>query len=443
MFDRQALGAFFLYLALAFLFFGRGLVGHFSSWYLGRGADPPQSIWFLAWWAYAIIRNVNPFLTKPLFAPAGANLAWSTAMPLAGVIAFPVTWLWGPVVTYNVLGLLAPPLAGWAAFVLCRWITHGWWSSIAGGWVFGFSSYIVSAILTHLHDIFVFPVPLVVWIVLRRLNGELELRRFVAVLALLIGIQFTLCAEIAATATFTGAIAFILGLAFTEDKVRRSLLRLAPSVAAAYALAAAFLSPYLYYMFAFGHPAGVVLNPMYHGADIVSFLVPTAVNELGRPALLGEISRTYLATLTETGSYLALPLIAIAVAFAKANFGRSTGRILVEFTVIVSILTIGTRFVIAGHPTVAAPWLLFSKLPLVDKALPVRLMMYVSLALALMVAMWLRGGEVRLWLRCALGAALVPFMLPNLSSQYWKAPLQIPPFFSTGMYRQYLAPGRT
>ena len=124
----------------------------------------------LAWWAYAIAHRVNPFLTKVLFAPDGANLAWATTAPLAAWTGFALTWSFGPVVAYNVLCLLAPALAGWAAFVLCRWITRSYWPSIAGGWVFGFSSYIVSALLTHLNDVLVFPVPLAVWLVLRRLQ---------------------------------------------------------------------------------------------------------------------------------------------------------------------------------------------------------------------------------------------------------------------------------
>ena len=36
-------------------------------------------------------------------------------------------------------------------------------------------------------------------------------------------------------------------------------------------------------MFAFGHAVGSVLDPTLLGADLVSFLIPTAINELGRP----------------------------------------------------------------------------------------------------------------------------------------------------------------
>lgn len=437
--DRQALGAFTLYFSMSFFFFGRGLIGHFSTWYLGRGPDPPQSIWFLAWWAYALAHRVNPFLTKLLFAPNGTNLAWSTTAPLAAWIGLPIIGSFGPLVAYNILCLLGPALAGWAAFVLCRWITRSYWPSLAGGWVFGFSSYIVSALLTHLHDVLVFPIPLIVWMVLRRLSGEISPRRLAMALAVLLTAQFLFFAEGAASATFAGAIAFALALAFTDNNIRRRLWELVPPIGVAYAIAVIILSPYLYYMFAFGHSVGSVLDPTLLGADLISFLIPTAVNELGRPALAGAISSTYLATLAETTSYLALPLIAIAVLFARARFREPMGRLLIELLIILCLLALGSRVVIAGHPTTAAPWTLLLQFPLLNKIVPIRMMAYAFLALAIIVAMWLASADTRPSHKWVLGVALVPFMLPNLSPRFWKVPLDIPPFFSTGLYQQYIA----
>jgi hypothetical protein len=438
--DRQALGAFLLYLSLSFLFFGRGLVGHFSTAYIGRGPDSPQLIWFLGWWTYAITHHLNPFVTHLLFAPVGVNLAWATIVPLAAWLAFPITWSLGPIVSYNVLCLLAPALAGWAAFVLCRWITNSHWPSIAGGWVFGFSSYIVCALLTHLDVALVFPVPLAVWLVMRRLRGEIAPARFVAALGISIAAQFLFFPEIAASASFVGALAFLLALAFAAGDVRRRLRALLAPIVAAYAVCAILLSPYLYYMFAFGHSGGSVLDPTLLGADLASFLIPTSVNELGRLSLLGAVASTYLATLAETTSYLGLPLIAIAALFAKARFREPVGRVLIELLVILCLLALGSRLVIAGHPTIAAPWMLFARLPLLDKIVPNRLMAYAFLALAIIVAMWLSSDDVRPSHKWVLGVALVPFMLPNLSARFWKAPFDIPPFFSSGLYRQYLAP---
>ena len=439
--DRQALGAFVLYFALSFLFLGRGLVGHFSTWYIGRGPDSPQLIWFLAWWAYATTHRINPFATKLLFAPVGASIAWATIVPLAAVAALPITWSLGPVVAYNILCLLSPALAGWAAFVLCRWITRSYWPAIAGGWVFGFSSYLVGALLTHLDVALVFPVPLAAWLVLRRLHDDIALGRFVAGLAILIAAQFLLFAELAASATLIGAIAFALAVSLTDRDTRRGLWTLVPQIGAAYATAAIILSPYLYFMFAFSHPVGWVLDPTLLGADLLSFLVPTASDELGRPALFGAIAKSYTATLSEIGAYLASPLIAIAVAFAGARFREPVGRILIELLVILCLFALGARLVIAGHPTLAGPWTLLLKFPLVNKVVPVRLMLYAFLTLAVIVAMWLSSNDARPRITMGAWPGAGAVHAAQFVRELLECALAIPPFFSTGMYRQYLAQG--
>ena len=130
----------------------------------------------------------------------------------------------------------------------------------------------------------------------------------------------------------------------------------------------------------------------------------------------------------------------ITVVFARSRFREPVGRLLVELLVILCVLALGSRVVIAGHQTIAAPWMLLLQFPLLNKIVPIRLMAYAFLVLAIIVAMWLAAADVRRSHKWVLGLALVPFMLPNLSARFWEAPFDIPPFFSTGLYRQYLAP---
>jgi hypothetical protein len=37
--------------------------------------------------------------------------------------------------------ILAPPSPLWTAYLLCRHVTRSSWASLAGGYLFGFSSY--------------------------------------------------------------------------------------------------------------------------------------------------------------------------------------------------------------------------------------------------------------------------------------------------------------
>jgi hypothetical protein len=103
----------------------------------------------------------------------------------------------------------------------------------------------------------------------------------------------------------------------------------------------------------------------------------------------------------------------------------------------------GPRLELAGRIVVGLPGSALARLPLLNKALPARFMLYAYLALAVMVAMWLGAQGGRNPRRWALGLAIGPFMLPNLSASYWATPAAIPSFFSTNLYRQYLAPGET
>lgn len=441
--DRQAAGTFLFYLALSLLFFGRGLAGQFSSSHIGTGPDVSLIIWLLAWWAHALTHHLNPFMPRAVFAPLGVNLAWAAVGPAVMLAGLPLTVTVGPVVAYNVLMLLAPALAGWAAFVLCRYLARSYWPAWLGGWVFGFSPYMLGAMLGHLHVAMVFPIPLIVWIVLRRVAGEMSIGRFVAAIALLLAVQFSCFPEGFATATVLGAMALGLALLFTASDTRGRLWALVAPLAAAYALSAVLLSPLLYFMFAHGFPRGVIFSPWLFSADLLGLIVPTPLIELGRLHLFTAITTRFRTGLAEAGSTVALPLIVIAVLYARKKWWTPAGRLLVDMLVILCVLSMGSRLEIAGRITLGLPWWVLGRLPMLQKALPARLSIYVFLLLAIIAALWLSTTDASRWRRWILGAAVVPFSLPALAGDYWVRPVGLPPFFSTAAYRNYLAAGET
>jgi hypothetical protein len=94
----ELVAAFALYLLLSVWLFGRSVLFHLAGRYIGTGPDPSQYIWSLVWWPHALAHRVNPFRVPVIWAPAGFNLAWTTAIPLPSLIAYPVTRLLGPIV---------------------------------------------------------------------------------------------------------------------------------------------------------------------------------------------------------------------------------------------------------------------------------------------------------------------------------------------------------
>ena len=442
-FDRQAAGAFLLYLVLSLLIFGRAVIGHPQTVYLGRGPDPQLYIWFMAWWAHAISHGLNPFLTNVIWAPSGVNLAWTANMPLAAWLVYPVTRGAGPIVSYNLLCLVSPALAGSGAFVLCRYVVRDGWPAAFGGLLFAFSPYVLSRMLGNMDLTLVWPIPLAVYLTLRRIDGNLGARGFVAALAILIAAQFLLFAEIVASATLFGGIALVLAAPAMASAERRRLFSTAALIAAACAGAALIVSPYLYYMFAFPTSSGAIFSPWHFAIDLASLFIPTTVNQLGRVPLFFPLAHQFRAEMAETGAYLGLPLLAIVVLFARERWNVPGGRFLIHLLIVVCVLAMGPRLELDGRTVVGLPGSALAHLPLLNKALPARFMLYAYLALAVMVAMWLGAQGGRNPRRWALGLAIVPFMLPNLSAAYWATPAAMPAFFTTGLYRQYLAPGET
>ena len=70
-----------------------------------------------------------------------------------------MTLLFGPIVSYNLLMLASPVLAAFFAFLLCRYITRSFAASLVGGYLFGFSAYMLGQLLGHLHLVLIFPIP--------------------------------------------------------------------------------------------------------------------------------------------------------------------------------------------------------------------------------------------------------------------------------------------
>jgi hypothetical protein len=443
LFGRQAICAFLSYFALSVLIFGRGVIAHPATIYMGQGPDPDVYIWYLAWWAHAISHGLNPLITNAVWTPAGASLAWSTDFPLASCLLYPITRLWGPIVSSNILHLVAPPLAGWSTFVLCRYLVRSFWPAWLGGCLFAFSPYMLTGMADGLLLMLVFPVPLAVWATLRCLAGDLKARSFLIIIVLLLVGQFLLAIEIVATAAVFGAIAIFLAARRSSTDEYARLRTVGWLIVSAYAISALILSPYLYYMFTLERPHGFIVSPWREAIDLVNFVIPTRLNQLGRIPLFQTITHRYLSSLYDCGGYVGLPLLLIVVLLACERWHDRSSRLIVYMFASACMLAMGPFLEIIGYRLLPLPGAALAAIPLIDKAQPGRLMLYAYVALAIIVAKWFAEESGRKGLRWALGLAVVPFMLPNLSASFWATSTDIPAFFDSGLYRQYLTPGET
>ena len=428
-----------LYSLISLLFFARGLDPGLAARKVGIGSDPSVFMWFLKWWPYAIAHRINPFHTAIVWTPVGVNLAWTSTIPLPTLVAAPITATLGPIAAYNLLMLAAPVLAAFCAFLLCRRITQSFWPSVLGGFIFGFSPYMLGQMLGHLILVLVFPIPLAVLATIDRFAGRIGARGFVASLAALLAIQFLCAIEPLATLTIFGALALALALFLFRPISGQS--RIIAEIALAYLIALAIISPYLYAMFAYGSPRAPLWPIDRYSADLINLFIPTSTNLLGTLPSFIRISNTYSGLIFENGACLTIPLIVVAEAYRRDAWRTPTGKLLILMVLITTVFAFGPKLHFLGRATLPMPWAIAAHLPLLEHALPVRFAMFTFLALSIIAAIWLSRDSVSLATKSFAAAMIVIFMLPNPSPAFWSSPAAAPAFFRSGDYRTRIAPG--
>ncbi|HEY5990367.1 MAG TPA: hypothetical protein VIV12_28865 [Streptosporangiaceae bacterium] len=108
--------------------------------YVSASRDSASYVWGLWWTARQVTHLHNPWFTDHMAAPAGVQLGFHTLMPLPGVLLTPVTLLFGPGVSYNLLVLAMPGLLCYAMYRLARLWLGSATGAIAAGAFFGLSS---------------------------------------------------------------------------------------------------------------------------------------------------------------------------------------------------------------------------------------------------------------------------------------------------------------
>lgn len=425
------------YLTLSLAYFGRAVLAHPDRVLIGSGTDPQLFVWALAWWPHALGLGQNPVISHVLWAPAGSDLVWSTAIPGLALPLAPVTLLAGPITAYNVAALLLPAASALAAFALCRELTRRFWPSLLGGYLFGFSTYLLGHELGHLHLTAVFVVPLVALVVVRALEGAYSAYGLVGRLGLLLALQFALATEV----FFTLSLALAAGLALAASApARRGALRaLVPRLAGGYALAFVLVSPLLYYALS-DFDASAVTPTNGAGADLVSFAFPTGLTELGG-GLAPHFDPSLPLVSSENGQYLGIPLLLICADYLWRRRRTATGRALAGGFALAFLFTLGNELRVRGVAIVPLPWRLLEHLPLFDDVIPGRLSLYLALLGALTAALWTASPVRGRGLRAGGGALALLALVPALGLSAWHQLPEQPRFFTGPAERRCLTAG--
>jgi hypothetical protein len=427
------------YLLASFLFLGLPVVAHPERDVVGGlFTDPQIFVWSFAWWPHAILHGLNPFFTHQIYAPDGFNLAWATSVPGLAIAFAPLTLVVGPVLAYNTASILMPALAAWTAFLLCRRVTGAGWPSLAGGYLFGFSTYILAAELTHIFSAAVFLLPVAALLVLRFVQGDLSRRALVLWFGLLVAAQLLVSTEIVFVLTLALGVGLLLAVALVPA-MRSPIRRMLVPLAGAYALAAVLTAPFLYYV-ATGLDFRAPTGAHTFVADLANLVVPTMAS------LGGWWTRHFAASFpandSERGTYLGLPLLVVVALYAWDR-RRSPGArwLLVAFVVSVAA-ALGSWVTVHGKELfVFYPGAWLAAKPLFKQAMPVRLMVFAALAAAVMTAIWAASSRRPVWLRVTLSLLAVVAIAPNVSWAGWSRTPDVPSLFTTSLYKSCIGRG--
>ena len=408
---RLLLVALLVYVACEFAIWRPGISFGITVGVVGStpSSDYQVGTWSLEWWPWAILHGVNPLHTGLLWAPSGYSTTWITSVPALALLAAPVTLLAGPLVSYNLLMLAAPVCAALACYVLCRELCERFWPALLGGFLFGFSPYVLAqAVSQHLNLVMVWPLPLLVLIAIRYCRGQTSRRRAIATSAALLLFLFGSSLELFATSLVLGGVVLAVALAFGRN-LRVRVAEFALCLGAASAIVLAIAAPFVWLTLVTNRPP-LPYAPEQYATDLANVLVPTRITLGGTTSFASAFSRHFVGNLGERDGYLGVPLVAMCLVAAWRDWKRRAW-IAATAVAVALALSLGPVLVVAGRTIGDLPFAL-DRLPAMALVLPSRLAVFVVLAAICLVMPWLaRSG--RRGLRVAIGVAIALSFAPQ------------------------------
>jgi hypothetical protein len=432
----RAAAAFLIFAAASVAIWAAPIITELDTRWIGRGAtDSKLYQWSVAWIHWTIQHGVDPLYTHKVWAPRGTSLTWVTFIPAAGVLVYPFEALFGRVAALNLLMVASVALSCLGGYLVCTRVTHAFWPSIVGGYLFGFSQYMAGQMHGHTNLVLIFPVPFAVYLVIRYVERSIGWIAFVGFMTLALVTLFLFSTELFATTTIFGVLAFAIALIASRREWRR-VFEAGLFTACAYAISGLVLLPYLRDALRYEPDTGV-RNLTHASVDLLSFVVPRDLTLLS-PGFADTWSNRFEPAGIEDAGYLSIALVAVLVLFAITERRRRGTWPLVAFVLLVSVAALGPTLHVNGDPSIGMPWGWLSRVPLIQSATPDRFPVYSALAVAVIAAIWLARAPARTGvLRWSLVLAAPVLLFPDIGSIQHGVQI-VPPFFATGDYRSVL-----
>lgn len=427
--QRSAAAALGLYILISLACFVR--TADLTHYFLGSSCDALLFIWCLNWWPFALAHGLNPFITHYVWFPGGYNLTWATSLAVPALLSWPVTALGGPVLSYNILMLLAPALAAWSCALLARELGCAWPAAFIGGLLFGFSGPELNQVSAEINLSSVYYVPLAVLLCVRHVRGRIRQHGFILALAVLLCAQLGTSTEMLASLCLTGALSWTCFLILVPA-ARGALRRLARDIALAAPVTMLLAAPFLYYLLRGAADFPAYIHPWYYQQDdLLQFIFPVLPLRGFVPAL-ASIAAQLRGFGLESYSFTSIPALVILIWYFAKESWRPYARGLLAVICLTALLTLGLSLEFDGTRTsFPLPWALLAHIPFIRSILPLRFLVYFTLGSGIAAALFLNAARSLPQRAARYGlAALALGFLPPAHVNVFPAPWQTLPLLA-------------
>ncbi len=372
--------------------------GHPTSTLTCACGDPAQEVWFIAWPAWALWHAANPFFSSAVNVPYGANLLSNTSGTLIGLVLSPLTRIWGPVATTNVALTLAPGLSAWGCWVALRRVVTWKAAAVPAALVYGYSPAIVTSVMFGHASVALLVVPPLLFAHLYEMFARQQkssLHDGLVLFALVVA-QFWISPEVLVTCALFAALALIAVVLVRWRHVARHLGHAVRSLAIGLSMSVAVLAYPAWFGLA-GPQA--VSGLLFAFAPIAGELLWQFFSTAGArlPAVGVERVNGYLGHSGPQANFMGWgegAVLAVSVVLARR---RPLAWLWIFLALAGATLSLGSIFF--GPPALLRhiwlPWRVLAHLPVLDEILPDQLSWFVTLSVAVLIALGLDAARSR------------------------------------------------
>jgi hypothetical protein len=357
----------------------------------GDPHDVDQMAWFMRYSEQAIVHFHLPALaTSAMNAPHTVNLMWNTSLLLPGAVMSPVTFVWGPQVSLNVL--LALGFAGSATtmyLVLRRWGARVS-SAALGGALYGFSPAMTGSGIGHYHLVLAMLPPLIIDAILRLVTGRGSAVRTGLWLGLLASAQLFIGEEALILTGIAALVLLVILAACRPHAVAATIKSSLPGVVVAAVTTVVLCGRAFWVQFHGFHSHGAY-NVVSQGGQLThlytipyAFVVPSDQVLLRNGWTKGIVAR-YPQPSPEYLAYLGILLLIALLAAGIYYWRKLPVRVTFLTFLVLELLSLGGQ-PIGPYPGAALPWHWVENLPILNSTLPDRLSLLADGAAAAMLA---------------------------------------------------------